>query len=229
MNQKELQKQLFLLKDEKYKKFHKSLCPGVENIIGIRVPILRKFAKELEKNNLSKDVLKMNPQYYEEKMLQGMLIGFNKKISIQNILEQIEEFIPKIDNWAVCDTFCAGLKITNKYSDEVWEFLQRYLGSNKEFELRFVIVMILDYYVKQEYLKSIFKIVNGIKHDGYYVKMAVAWLVSVCYIKYPTETLEYLKTNNLDDWTYNKSIQKIIESYRVDEAEKDVLRKMKKK
>ena len=94
--------------------------------------------------------------------------------------------------------------------------------------MRFAIVMILDYYVKQEYLETIFKIVNSIKNDGYYVKMAIAWLISICYIKYPKETLEYLKSNNMDDWTYNKSIQKIIESYRVTETEKDRLRKMKR-
>lgn len=143
-------------------------------------------------------------------------------------IKDIEKFVPKIDNWAVCDTFCAGLKIIKKYPEDFWEFIGKYLKSDKEFEIRFAIVMILDYYINDKYIEEVLEILNNIKHEGYYVKMAVAWTVSICYIKFPKRTMKFLKECNLDNFTYNKSIQKIIESYRVENEDKEILKKMKK-
>ena len=101
-------------------------------------------------------------------------------------------------------------------------------ATGKEFEIRFGVVMLLDYYIEEEYLEKDFKIFDKIKHEGYYVKMAVAWAISICLIKFYDETIEYLKGANLDNWTYNKAIQKAIESYRISDERKDDLRKMKK-
>ena len=161
-------------------------------------------------------------------MLQGLLIGLAKKEDINNILQYVEDYIPKIDNWAICDVFCAGLKITQKNKKEVWKFIKKYLKSNKEFEIRFGIVMILDYFIDEEYLKKDFEIFDQIQHEGYYVKMAIAWAVSICLIKYYDETIKYLKKARIDNWTYNKAIQKAIESYRISDEKKQNLRKMKK-
>ncbi len=227
MNRKEIQEELFKLQDKKYKEFHSSLCPGIANIIGIRVPVLRKFAKQMLKTKDYNSILKFNPKYYEEAMLQGMIIGL-KKEDISIIKKDIENFVPKIDNWAVCDTFCSGLKIIKKYPEDFWKFLEKYLKSNKEFEIRFAIVIILNYYINEKYLSNVLEILNNIRHEGYYVKMAVAWAVSICYIKYPKITMEFLKDCNLDNFTYNKSIQKIIESYRVKNEDKEILKKMKR-
>ena len=227
MNRKELQEKLFSMQDKKYKEFHSELCPGIDNIIGIRVPILRQFAKDLIKSNDYNWVLDINPKYYEEAMLQGMIIGL-KKDSLEVIQRDIQNFIPKINNWAVCDVFCAGLKIVTKYPNEFWKFIDKYLKSKKEFELRFAIVVMLDYYINQKYIDKVLQILNKIKHDGYYVKMAVAWAISVCYIKFPKKTMEFFKKCDLDNFTYNKSIQKIIESYRVDNKDKEILKTMKK-
>ena len=110
----------------------------------------------------------------------------------------------------------------------MWKFLQNYLKSQKEFYLRFSIVMMLDYFITEEYIDEVLIKLDTIKNDAYYVKMAVAWAISICYIKFPKKTLKYLKQNNLDDWTYNKAIQKTIESYRIDKDTKDILRKMKR-
>ena len=161
-------------------------------------------------------------------MLQGMLIGQAKNENIDTILKYVEEYIPKIDNWAICDTFCAGLKITKKYKKEMWEFIQKYLKSEKEFEIRFAIVIILDYFIDEEYLKKDFKIFDNIKHEGYYVRMAIAWAISICLIKYYEDAVEYLKNAKIDNWTYNKAIQKAIESYRISDDKKDFLKKLKK-
>lgn len=225
----EIKKKLFELSDQKYKEFHGGLCPGTENIIGVRVPVLRKYAQELFKQKDWKQTIEeIDNEYYEEIMLQGMLIGQAKNENINIILKYVEKYVPKIDNWAICDVFCAGLKATKKYKKEMWNFIQKYLKSDKEFEIRFAIVMILDYYIDKEYLKEDFKIFDNIKHEGYYVKMAVAWAISICLIKFYDETIKYLKVAKIDNWTYNKSIQKAIESYRISDEKKDFLRKMKK-
>ena len=225
----EIKKELQNLADTKYKEFHKGLCPGTENIIGVRVPVLREYAKKLSKKYEIDDLLEnIDDEYYEEIMLQGMLIGLKKDKEISYILADIEKFVPKIDNWAICDTFCAGLKITKKNLNKMWEFLQKYVKSSKEFEIRFGVVMILDYYITESYLDRNFKIFDSIKSDKYYVQMAVAWVVSICLIKFYDKTIEYLNKCKLDKFTYNKALQKAIESYRITNEQKEELRNMKK-
>ena len=210
-----IREKIFSLADEKYKEFHSGLCPNTNNIVGVRVPILRNYAKELVKEGFEKNYNKIQTEYYEEIMLKGMMIGL-EKMDIDTKLTYIKEFIPYIDNWAVCDIFVAGLKIKEK--EKFYNFIQKYLENNKtEFEIRFGLVSLLDYYIDKEHIQEIFKITDKIKRDEYYIEMAIAWLISICYIKFPKETEEYLNNNKLSDFAYNKSIQKIIESTRVGE------------
>ena len=223
----DIKKRIYELADEKYKDFHSRLCPGTTNIVGVRTPVLRNYAKELNRKYSLNELLKeIDDTLYEEIMLQGMLIGLSK--NIEEVLKYTRTFIPKIDNWAICDVFCAGLKITKKYKKEMWNFIQKYLNSDKEFEIRFGIVIILDYYIDEEYLDKNFEIFQKIKNDNYYVKMAIAWAISICLIKYYDRTIKYLEKAKLDNWTYNKSLQKAIESYRISDEQKEYLRKMKK-
>ncbi len=105
----------------------------------------------------------------------------------------------------------------------------QYRSSEKEVELRFFVVMLMDYFIEKEYLQELFRIFDEIKHEGYYVKMAVAWAISVCYVKFPEETSLYLKHNELDDFTYHKALSKITESNRVSTPEKEKIRSMKRK
>ncbi len=226
---KEIKEKLFEISDEKYQKFHSSLCPGTENIIGARIPILRNYAKKLFKEKDWKQTIKqIDNEYYEEIMLQGMLIGEAKNEDINTILKYIENYVPKIDNWAICDVFCAGLKITKKYKDEMWKLIQKFLKSEKEFEIRFAIVMILDYYIEEKYLNIIFEIFEEVKCKDYYVKMAVSWAISICLIKFYEQTVKYLEASQIDNWTYNKAIQKAIESYRISQDKKEILKNMKR-
>lgn len=229
MERKEIIEQIKNISDEKYREFHKSICPGVDQIIGVRIPKLRNYAKELLKKYKCQDLLNiLEDEYYEEIMLKGMLIGLNQKENIEETIKRIKKFVPEINNWAICDTFCAGLKTTKKNKEKIWEIIKKYLESKQEFEIRFAVVMILDYYIEEKYLKEIYKICDKIKHEGYYVKMAVAWCLSICLIKYYDQTIEYLNNCHLDDFTYQKSIQKAIESYRITKEQKEELRKMKK-
>ena len=226
---KKIRQELLNLQDKKYQEFHSSLCPGIDNIIGVRIPVLRNYAKKLSKQeNIKEYIFFNNTEYYEEVMLQGMLIGLTKSSDIKEILIMLKIFIPKIDNWAVCDICCAGLKVVNKNKELFWTFIQKYLKSKKEFELRFATVMMLDYFIDEKYIDKVLTVLDNIKHDGYYVKMAVAWTISVAFVKFEDKTIKYLKNNNLDDWTYNKSLQKICESLRVDKKTKAAIKKMKR-
>lgn len=231
----ETRKRLLELADEKYREFHSGLVPGKENILGVRMPKLRELAKEINKGDwrlwlsLNEEAIKAENVLYEEIMLRGLVIGGGKDASLPEILDYIESYVPYIDNWAVCDGFCSTLKIVKKHKEEVWEFLQPYLNSDKEFFIRFGVVMLLDYYIDEDYLQKLFGIFDKIHHEGYYVKMAVAWAISICYVKFPKETKMYLEENkSLDDFTYNKAIQKACESYRVAAEDKTLLRSMKR-
>ena len=222
-----IRQDLFEIQDLKYKELHGSLCPDMDNIIGLRIPKLREYAKELYKSNKLEDI-KIGDKYYEELVIQGMLIGFQTKAPIEEAIKQVKEFVPKINSWAVCDTFCAGLKITKKYQTEMFKIIKEYLKSKQEYEVRFAIVMLLDYYINDQYIDQVLQILNNIKLDKYYVQMANAWAISICLIRYYNKTLEFLKTTKIDDFTYNKGIQKAIESYRITKEQKDYLRTLKR-
>ena len=222
-----IREELFNLADEKYRQFQMGLCPDTDGIIGVRLPILRKLAKEIAKGDWRTYLKNGNNQYFEEIMLTGMVIGC-VKTDMEEILKYVGEFVPQIDNWAVCDSFCAGLKFTKLNKSRVWDFLQPYLFSKEEFQIRFGVVMLLDYYIEDDYIDRILNIFNEINREDYYVKMAVAWAVSMCFVKYEVKTIHFLEENELDDFTYNKAIQKIIESLRVDQETKTKLKKMKR-
>ncbi|WP_042272798.1 DNA alkylation repair protein [Faecalimicrobium dakarense] len=224
-----IREQLLELAEDGYKDFSLNLLPGVDNLIGVRIPHLRKIAKQVAKSDWQSYIENNDEIYFEEVMLKGMIIGYLENQDIEDILKYISNFVPKINNWSVCDSFCVGLKITNKNRERVWEFLKPYLCSDKEFEVRFAVVMMINFYINEDYVKLVLKELDSIKHDGYYVKMAVAWAVSISFVKFEELTLDYLKNNNLDDYTYNKSLQKICESLKVDKDTKNVIRSMKRK
>ncbi|HEY5537192.1 MAG TPA: DNA alkylation repair protein [Acetobacterium sp.] len=223
-----LKKELMALADEKYRKFSSALSPGTENILGVRLPVLRNLAKEMAKEDWKTYLETAEDNSFEEIMLQGMVIGL-VKIDLEQRLALIKAFIPKINTWGLCDSFCTGLKFTKNHKEEVWLFLQPYLQSSETYEIRFGVVMIICYYVELDYMKPIFKAFDAIDHDDYYVKMAVAWAIASCYTKFPDITMIYLKDNALDRFTFNKALQKITESRQVDQDQKVMIRSMKRK
>ncbi len=249
---KQIRDRLTKLAEPEYQKFSSKLLPGTENILGVRLPLLRKEAGKIVKEDWKGYLEELEEcdenLFFEEIMLAGMLIGQLKitdkkqkkqserklcnpsqKITLENIFSLITDFVPKIDNWSVCDSFCASLKIAKLYPEEMWEFLMPYLKSNKEYFIRFGVVMLLDYYIDEEHMDKVIILIDDIHHEAYYVKMAVAWCLSICYVKFPDKTLEYLKgENHLDDFTYNKTLQKAVESFKVGKTEKEKLRDMKR-
>lgn len=228
MLKEEIRNKLYEIQDLKYKEFHSSLCPNVNNIVGVQVPKLRAIAKELARTNPIEYMELDDITLYEEKVIQGLIIGM-AKLSVNETQKYLDKFIPKIDSWAVCDVVCSNLKIASKNQKEMWDFLEKYIKSNEEFEIRFAVVMYLDYYLNEEYIDRVIKNISKLKSNKYYVQMAVAWLLSVSYVKQKEKTLEYLKNNKLDDFTHNKAIQKITESYRIPKEEKEFVKTLKRK
>ena len=229
MNNEEIRKKLIELSDDKYTEFHSGLCPGMDTeMLGVSIPKIRKLAKEIVKDNPEEYLKNPEEEYYEELMLQALVIA-NLKIDLEKKKEYIINCVPKINCWAVCDSFCAGLKDADKNPEFFWKIISKYFKSKKEYEIRFAIVMLLDHYVKEEYIDKIFKVVDNIKNEEYYVEMGIAWLVAEMYIKFPKQTMKYLKNCKLNKFTYNKALQKARESYRVSKEEKEILNKMKKK
>ena len=223
----DLRDKLFELSDDKFKTFHSRLCPNTDNIIGVRLPLLRQIAKEIAKGDWRNFLSNSKEEYYEEILINGLVIAY-AKCDVEERLNYIESFVPKIDNWAICDSFCNTLKFVNKNKEIMWEFIQPYLRSYNEFEIRFAVVIILNYYITEDYIDLVLKTLDNIKHDGYYVKMAVAWAISMCFVKFEEKTMAYLKDNSLDDFTYNKSLQKICESLRIDKNTKELIKSMKR-
>lgn len=219
---------LYINKNEEYAKFQKRIIPNVHNIIGVKTPELRKVAKKIMKLDYLNYLDNACDDYYEEVLLQGIVIGYSK-LSFDEIKPYIIKYISKINNWALCDLFVGSLKITNNYLDEMYEFIQPYLKSEQTYEIRFGVVMLLNYYVKEEYCDLAFAHFDKIKLKEYYVQMSVAWAISMYYVKYKDQTIEYLLNNQLDDFTYNKALQKIIESKQINQEEKNMMRSMKRK
>ena len=225
-----IKEELIKLSDEDYKKFNQKLCPDTRRkILGIRIPILRNFSKKLVKEwyieSTPKEKLynllnNIDDEYFEEILVQGFVIGYIK-CDIQEKISYIEKFVPKIDSWAISDTFVPTLKIEEKDLDYVLNFLMPYFSSNKEFDVRFAVVMLLDYYINEKYVNQVIEILDKIENDNYYVKMAVAWCLAEVGIKFNDKLIKYLNgENNLDKFTFNKTLQKMIESYRIDNKQK---------
>lgn len=213
--------------EKEYGSFSAGLIPGAGEMIGVRLPKLRKIAKQLAMENWQDYLTSATDDYMEETMLQGMTLGYVRE-PFAVIQPYLDAFIPKINNWSVCDSTCASLKVAIRESKIVRDYLQSYLESEREFDIRFGIVMLLDHYIVPEYIDDVLSQLDRIHHSGYYVRMAAAWNLSVCYVRFPEKTMQYLKSSKLDDWTYNKAIQKMIESYRISVEDKEVLRNIKR-
>ena len=221
---------LYENQDLKYQQFSSSLIPGSRPVMGVRLPLLRKMAKEIAKGDWRVFLKDAPESYFEEVQIKGFVIAY-AKATYEELLPFIAEHIPKINDWSLCDSFCASLKIIEKHREEFLQFLLQYAKEDDEFKQRVVAVMLMDYYLTDDYIDQTLQILDGLKNEKYYCKMAVAWAVATAWAKQRNKTYEYTQegNNTLDDWTYNKAIQKMLESYRVSAEDKQMLREMKRK
>ena len=218
---------LFQIQDLKYRDFHKSLVLNSKyELIGIRVPVLRKIALEISKGDYSSFFNNICNKYYEEIMIQGFIISRIK--NEEEFYKYFKNYINSIDNWALCDSFCASLKIVRKYESKYFNIAKDLSLSNEEFISRIGLIMILNHFINKDNLNDIYLILNKIKSDKFYINMAEAWLVCELYIKFPKETKKFISKNNLNRFTQNKAISKINDSYRINEEEKKSLKEYRK-
>ena len=230
MNQEEMtrdvQKRLFEMQDTGYRDFHARLIPTVkkEKIIGIRTPMLRKFAKEFGKTEESEMFLKALPhQYYEENNLHGLLIEQIR--DYDKCLEELERFLPHIDNWATCDLL--ALHMIKKHSDIFIREVYRWMESDKPYIIRFGISMLMRHYLDEGFKPEYPEKVAAICSEEYYVNMMRAWYFATALSKHYEKILPFLEEQRMDIWTHNKTIQKSIESYRITKEQKDYLRTLR--
>ncbi len=215
---------LYQKQDKKYKQFHSKLLKNDKlKVIGIRTPELKKLAKEISKQDYQSFIKQNTHKTYEECVLHGLILGYIK-VTNEELLKLIDEFIPYIDNWATNDLTVSNLKAFKNIDIKI---VDKYIKSKNPWEIRFGLTLLLSYYINKDNLDKIFKICDSIKCQHYYVEMANAWLISICYIKHPEETFNYLKTCKLNKFTKNKAISKICDSYRVSKNQKDEIKKLR--
>ena len=215
--------------------FRPGSFPGIDGVLGGTYTGSQEVFKELLKKDWTLYIRELKETWergeflcYEEKLLWALCVGQGLK-TWQEAEGWVREFVPVIDSWAVCDLFCGALKAAKKAPEDSFALVQSYFSSDQEYELRFGAVMLLSYFTEEDYAREGLALLDQVRHEGYYVKMAVAWAVSIYFIRQPALTMEYLRHSSLDDWTYNKAIQKIRESFRVDQETKNLLQTMKRK
>lgn len=223
----EITAKLFELQDLEYREFHSNLVPtkDPDAIIGVRVPHLRKLAKELIKEMDVTPFLKELPhQYNEENVLHAFFIEAIK--DYDECLLELNQFLPYVDNWAVCDSLKP--KVFKKHLDELVDEIQGWIESTQTYTIRFGIEMLMNFYLDEKFSAKYLDMVAGVKSEEYYVNMMVAWYFATALAKQYDATIKIIEAGVLDKWTHNKTIQKAIESYRITPEQKEYLRGLKK-
>ena len=210
--------------EDDLQKFSNSLIPN-SNILGIRNPILKDIAKRMVKEKYF-SYFNEKHYYHEEFMIHAFMFIYIKDKEL--VYKEIDKFVPMISNWAMCDALM-NVKIIDKNRDYFYPLINKYKKQKSEFKIRFVLVMLLSHYLVDEYIDDVFDIIENSYVDKYYAKMAKAWLIAECMIKYRDKTLEFFNNTNIDSWTFNKAIQKACESFRVSDSDKEYLRSIKRK
>ena len=228
-------KELFNHIDEKFKeeknfeRHRKIINVPKEQMIGLKIFEIKKIAKEISKGDWKSFFILKNKNTYEEKLIKGLVLCYVKEdfYELKNYLEYF--FENDVDNWAICDGFITNFKIIKKEKIKYLKLIRKYSKDKNPWKIRILLVSLLSYYMENEDMEEVIKICKEVKNDEYYVKMGLAWLISVMFVKERDITLKFMEEDRkkLDVWTYNKSIQKIIESFRVSEEDKKLVRTMK--
>lgn len=219
----EIQKQLFELQDMAYRDFHSRLMPDIdkETVIGIRVPVLRKYAKSIVATELAEKFIKELPHcYYEENNLHMMLITGIK--DYDRCISEIERFLPYIDNWATCD-FPAP-KCFENHKEDLLPVIKRWIASSETYTIRYGIGMLMRLYLDADFDPEYVRIVAEVKSDEYYVNMMIAWYMATALAKQWDVVIPYIEEHRMPDWVHRKTIQKAVESYRITDEQKRYLK-----
>ena len=218
--------ELFKLEDKEYAEFSHKITPNIDGdcFIGVRLPQIRKIAKEYSGTKESREFLDYLPhKYLEENMLHGMLISNIKDLDL--CINELDKFLPYVDNWAVCDTMSPV--IFKKYKQELLIKIKEWTKSKHLYTARFGIGMLMKHFLDEDFKKDYLKI-PLIKTKEYYLQMMIAWFYATALAKQWDSSIPYIENNKLDTWIHNKTIQKSIESYRITDEQKDYLRTLRR-
>ena len=228
MTNQEINLKFATLRTEHQRMFNMKLIPTAADICGLRLPDVRKIAKEIIHDDWRQWLTTAEDTYMEHIMLQGIVIA-TAPMECTERMQRLQGFIPKIDNWAVCDSVATSLKIRPADKEAWWQFAQARLESEQTYEIRFGLVLMLHAFFEEKYLPAIFAHTSRILCNEYYVSMAVAWLLSVCCVKFSGQTARYLQNRTLDKETHNRTIQKCVESFRIPAETKEQLKQLRRK
>ena len=226
MTVEEIREKLFSLADENYKAFHSKLMPTVDSdkIIGVRTPVLRKFATEVYKSGEWGGFMTDLPhKYYEEDNLHGFLI--EKIKDFDECIGETERFIPHMDNWATCDMLRP--KVLKKEPDKLLTYIRKWINSDEVYVVRYAIGCLLSFYLDENFKAEYLSFVAEIRSDEYYINMMIAWYFATALAKQYESAIVYLEERRLSPWIHRKTIQKAIESYRISDETKAYLRQLK--
>ena len=221
-----IEQRLKQMADPKYKEFHQKLMPTINNekVLGVRVPDLRRFTKEINKTEIKNDFLNILPhKYYEEDNLHAFLIEMIK--DYDEVIKQLNRFLPFVDNWATCDMMSP--KIFKKHKKELLNEIEKWINSDKAYTIRYGIKCLMQYYLDDDFDVSFLKKVADVKSEEYYVNMMRAWYFATALSKQYDEAVKFLENRILDKWTHNKTISKAIESYCVTAENKNYLKTLR--
>lgn len=218
-----LQEELFKLQDIAYRDFHSSLMPGVdkEAVIGVRTPVLRKFAKEYAKSGETEQFMRELPhKYYEENNLHMMIIGQIK--DYVECISELEKFLPYIDNWATCDLPLP--KCFDKNKEDIIVRAKNWIATDDTYVKRYGMGVMMRLFLDEDFKEEYIQLVAGVKSEEYYVNMMIAWYMATALAKQWDAAIPYIQEHRLSEWVHRKSIHKAVESYRITPEQKDYLK-----
>ena len=207
-----------------YKEFSSKLMPTVDpaTVIGVRTPLLRKFAKDL---GACEEFLCDLPHfYYEENNLHAFLI--EKERDFEKCIERLDVFLPYVDNWATCDSMKP--KVLKKDPAALLVHIKRWMNSKDVYAVRYGINLLMSFYLDEHFDEQHLALVANVKSDEYYINMMRAWYFATALAKQSGATLPYIESNALDAWTHNKTIQKAVESLRITPEQKAYLKTLRR-
>ena len=209
--------------NETYATFNKRIVNTKMPVIGVRVPDLRRLAKELAGEMSAADISRLlatPSNLYECVLLCGLLIN-RARISDEEAISLTQQYLPRVDSWAHIDIF---VEKKRRFAGEVWwDFALECLQSEAEFTVRYGVISLMTNFLDEAHIDQVFAALRNVKHDGYYVKMALAWLYATAAVHFFELTLAELENGHIDAWTRNKAYQKMRESRRFTPEQQDVI------
>lgn len=227
MTDEKIRERLNSLAEADYKKFNDRIIPTSMQTLGVRLPALKKFAKELARDRCAEEYLRSaGPESYEEVLLYGLTLGACK-LPLDDVFAYFDPLVEKFDNWAHVDCTVGAMKIFSKHREKVLEHFSPLECTDGEFTKRTFVIILLSYYIDEKYIDTVLERLKAVPKGQYYVDMAVAWALSVCFVKFWDKTLAVFDRETFGEFVFKKTISKCVDSFRISADKKEILKQMR--